>query len=128
MISIIAKLLGGSELAAWAVIALLAVGAFGSTYAYGDHRGYGRSELKYTAQIATMQQQAAQAALDELHRQSAANDAAKAAEAAAIAEMQAANQSLQNQIEELQREADQDPDADKPALGSSSVRRINKIR
>jgi hypothetical protein len=121
MISIIAKLLGGSELAAWAVIALLVASAFGGTYALADHRGYGRAANQYEAKNA-------QAALDELHRQSAANDAAKAAEAAAIAEMQAANQSLQNQIEELQREADQDPDADKPALGSSSVRRINKIR
>jgi uncharacterized protein YlxW (UPF0749 family) len=128
MISIIAKLLGGSDLAAWAVIALLSVGAFGGTYAYGDHRGYGRAELKYTAQIASMKAAAATARADEIERQSAVNDAAKAAEARHIAEMQAANQSLQTQIEELQREADQDPDADKPALGADSVRRINQIR
>jgi uncharacterized protein YlxW (UPF0749 family) len=128
MISILAKLLGGSELAAWAVIALLAVGAFGSTYAVGDHRGYGRAASQYTAQIATMKEQAATARADEIERQDAANNAAKATEAQRISQMQADNQSLQSQVEELQREADQDPDAGRAALGSSSVRRINQVR
>jgi uncharacterized protein HemX len=128
MISIIVKLLGGSELAAWAVIALLATGVVGAAYLYVDHRGYGRAELTYTAQIAQMKADAATARADEIERQSAVNDAAKAAEARRIAEIQAANQSLQTQIEELQREADQDPDADRPALGADSVRRINQIR
>ncbi|NTG67257.1 hypothetical protein EXN67_01415 [Rhizobium rhizogenes] len=124
----IAKLLGGSELAAWAVISLLMVAAFGGTYALADHRGYGRAETHYTAQIAQMKADAATARADEIDRQSAVNDAAKAAEARRIAEIQAANQSLQIQIEELQREADQDPDANRSALGADSVRRINQIR
>ena len=128
MIGAIAKLLGGSELAAWAVIALLVVAAFGGTYALADHRAYGRAEAHYTAQIASMKAEAATARADEIERQNAVNDAAKAAEARRIAEMQTANQSLQNQIEELQREADQDPDAGRAALGSSSVRRINQVR
>jgi hypothetical protein len=33
------ELLGSNELAAWAVIALLFVAAFGGTYAYAHHRG-----------------------------------------------------------------------------------------
>jgi uncharacterized protein HemX len=128
MISIIAKLLGGSELAAWAVVALLAAGAVGAAYLYVDHHGYERAATEYKATIAQMKADAAQARADEIDRQNAVNDAAKAAEARSIAQMQAANQSLQTKIEELQREADQDPDADRPALGADSVRRINQIR
>ncbi len=128
MISVISKLLGGSELAAWAVIALLIVAAFGGTYAIADHRAYGRAEAHYTAEIASMKAAAATALADEIERQNAVNDAAKAAEARHIADMQAAKQSLQNRITELEREADQDPDAGRAALGASSVRRINQIR
>ncbi|NTG85878.1 hypothetical protein G6L15_06915 [Agrobacterium rhizogenes] len=124
----IAKLLGDSELAAWAVIALLATGAVGAAYLYVDHRGYQRAATEYKASIAQMKADAATARADEIERQSAVNDAAKAAEARRIAEMQAANQSLQSKIEELQREADQDPDANRSALGADSVRRINQIR
>jgi uncharacterized protein YlxW (UPF0749 family) len=115
---------GGRFLAGLLVALLLTVGA----YACGDHRGYQRAATAGAAQIATMQADLAAARAAEIERQDAVNDAAKAAEARAIAKMQADNQSLQTQIEELQREADQDPDADKPALGSSSVQRINKIR
>lgn len=128
MISILAKLLGGSELAAWAVVALLVAAVFGGTYAIADHRGYARAELKYAAEIAQMKADAALARADEIERQSAANNAAKQAEAKRIADMQADADALQHQIEELQREAHQDPDAGKPALGASSVQRINKIR
>ena len=49
-------------------------------------------------------------------------------DAGIIAKIGGCNQSLQNQIEELQREADEDPDAGKPALGASSVHRINQVR
>ncbi|NTJ46504.1 hypothetical protein G6K93_05685 [Agrobacterium rhizogenes] len=128
MISILAKLLGGSELAAWAVLALLTTGAVGAAYLYVDHHGYERAATEYKATIAQMKADAAQARADEIDRQNAVNDAAKAAEARSIAQMQADNQSLQTQIEELQREADQDPDAGRPALGADSVRRINQIR
>ncbi|WP_411906295.1 hypothetical protein [Rhizobium mayense] len=128
MISILSKLLGGSKLAAWAVVALLVAAAFGGTYAIADHRGYARAELKYTTQIAQMKADAATARANEIERQNAANNAAKQAEAKRIADMQADADALQHQIEELQREAHQDPDAGKPALGASSVQRINKIR
>jgi uncharacterized protein HemX len=115
---------GGRFLAGLLVALLLSVGA----YVYGDHRGYARAATTYTAQIAQQQADLATARAAEIERQTAVNDAAKAAEARGIAKMQADNQSLQDQIQELQREADQDPGADKPALGSSSVQRVNKIR
>jgi len=128
MISVISKILGGSELAAWAMIALLVVAAFGGTYAIADHRGYGRAEGKYTSQIEQMKADAATARANEIERQNAANNAAKQAEAQRIAQMQADAAALQTQIEELQREAHQDPDAGRIVLGAPSVRRINKVR
>lgn len=128
MISILAKLLGGSELAAWAVVALLATGAVGAAYLYVDHHGYERAATEYKATIAQMKADAAQARADEIERQDAANNAAKATEAQRIAEMQADNQSLQDQIKELRNEAHQDPDAGKPALRAPSVQRVNKVR
>jgi hypothetical protein len=110
-----------TPLGRWLIGALAGVLVLAGTYAIADHRGYQRAATAYTAQIAT-------ARANEIERQDTANNVAKAAEAAAIAQMQADNDTLQNKIEELQREADQDPDAGRAALGSSSVRRINQIR
>ncbi|MEK1891963.1 MAG: hypothetical protein AAAB20_01465 [Rhizobium sp.] len=75
-----------------------------------------------------MKRQAVEATASETERQDAANNAAKAREAARISQMQAENETLEKKIEELQREADQDPDADRVVLGAPSVRRINQIR
>lgn len=112
----------------WLAGALVAVVAFVSVYFVADHRGYQRAATAYTAQISAMKEQAANARAAEIERQVAVNDAAKAAEARSIAQMQADNQSLQDQIKELQSEAHQDPDAGRIVLGAPSVRRINKIR
>ncbi|SCB49068.1 hypothetical protein GA0061102_10715 [Rhizobium miluonense] len=112
----------------WLAGALVAVLAFIGVYVVADHRGYQRAATAYTAEIAQMKADAATARANEIERQNTANNAAKAAEAARIAQMQADADALQHQIEELQREAHQDPDAGKPALGASSVQRINKIR
>ena len=79
-------------------------------------------------QIAAIKEHAATARANEIERQDTANNAAKASEAAAIKSMQADNDTLQNKIEELQREASNDPDAGRAALGASSVRRINQVR
>lgn len=112
----------------WIVGALLSVLALVGVYFVADHRGYQRAETAYTAQIEQMKAAAATARANEIERQDAANNAAKQAEAARIAQMQADADALQTQIEELQREAHQDPDAGKPALGASGVQRINKVR
>jgi hypothetical protein len=71
---------------------------------------------------------AAQADIAEQERQAAANNAAKQREADRIAADQAGADKLKSKIEELQREADQDPDRDRPAIGAPSVRRIGAIR
>ncbi len=92
------------------------------------NRGYDAAAGKFTAEIATIKAAAVEARDKEASRQEAANNAAKAREAARIAEIEAENQTLEQKIEELQREASQDPDAGRAAIGASSVQRINKIR
>lgn len=112
----------------WLAGALVAVLVLAGVYLLADHRGYQRAATAYTAEIAQMKADAATARADEIERQNAVNDAAKAAEARSIAQMQADNQSLQDKIKELQSEAHKDSDAGRPALGASSVQRVNKIR
>lgn len=90
--------------------------------------GYDAAATRYKAEITELKAAAVTARDAELERQAAANNAAKAREAARIAEMQAQADQLAKQIEELQREASQDPDAGRTALGAPSVQRINKVR
>lgn len=52
-----------------------------------------------------------------------AGAAAREREAARLAEMER----LEASIEQLRGEADEDPDAARPAVGSDSVRRINRV-
>ncbi|MBB2818981.1 UNVERIFIED_ORG: cytochrome c556 [Rhizobium esperanzae] len=92
------------------------------------NNGYDAASMKYKAEIAELKQAASEAANAEIERQAAANNAAKAREAERIAEMQAETESLNQKIEELQREASEDPDAGRVVLGAPSVQRINKVR
>ena len=117
-----------TSLGRWIAGALVAVLTLAGVYFVADHRGYQRAATAYTDQIEQMKAEAATARAAEIERQDAANNAAKQAEAQRIAQMQADADALQTQIEELQREAHQDPDAGKPALGASGVQRINKVR
>lgn len=117
-----------SKWIAYAVGSLVAVGlvllAVNAVYS----RGYDAAAGKFTAQIAAMKAAATTARDAEIERQSAANEAAKAREASRIAQMQAENDSLEQKITELEREAKQDPDAGRAALSAPGVRRINSIR
>ncbi|MBX4941188.1 hypothetical protein [Rhizobium binae] len=123
MIAFILSPIGRRVVGALAALVLLL-----AAYAYVDNRGYARAEAHYKGVIAAEHAAAATARDAETERQVAANNAAKAREAERIAEMQAANEDLQSQIEELQREASQDPDAGRVVLGAPSVQRINKVR
>ncbi|PDS97508.1 hypothetical protein CO659_12650 [Rhizobium sp. S9] len=117
-----------SPVGRWLAGTLAALALLLAAYAYVDHRGYARAEVHYKGILAAEHAAAATARAAEIDRQAAVNNAAKAREAARIAEMQAANDDLNQKIEELQREASQDPDAGRTALGAPSVQRINKIR
>jgi 3-methyladenine DNA glycosylase Mpg len=90
--------------------------------------GYDDAVLVKDAEIAELKRAATEARNAEVERQDAANNAAKLREAQRIAEMQAENELLQSQIEELGHEADQDPNAGRVVLGAPSVQRINKVR
>ncbi|MBY3386419.1 hypothetical protein HFN90_11840 [Rhizobium laguerreae] len=99
-----------------------------AAYTYVDHRGYARAEVYYKGIIAAEHVAAAAARNAEVERQAARQNEAKAREAERIAAMQAEADQLTKQIEELQREASEDPDAGRTALGATSVQRINKVR
>lgn len=117
-----------SPVGRWVLGALAAAALAFGLYFWVDGRAYDRAALEYTLKIERIHAEYKDAADKEASRQRQANEEAKRREALRIAEMQAQNQSLQEQIEELEREASQDPDAGKPVLGAPSVRRINKVR
>ncbi len=123
MIAFALSPIGRRLLGALAALALLL-----AAYAYIDHRGYARAEAYYKGVIAAEHAAAVTARDDEIERQAAANNAAKARETQRIAAMQAENESLELKIKELEREAGEDPDAGRTALGAPGVQRINKVR
>lgn len=90
--------------------------------------GYEAAELVYKAEIAATAAELAVMDANEQRRQTIANNAAKKREAEALAEIAAREQEITELRKELRREAQQDPDAGRTALGSGSVQRINKIR
>ncbi|MGR9420678.1 hypothetical protein [Rhizobium leguminosarum] len=110
----------------YAGIAVCLLAWWGYTHIYNN--GYAAAESHYTAVIAAEHAAAATARNDEVERQAARQNESKAREAARIAEMQAETESLNQKIEELQREASEDPDAGRTAIGAPSVQRINKVR
>lgn len=128
MIPIIARLLGGKTWAAWLLVAVLAIGAAGGTYAWVDHQGYARASAawsqKYEAREAALQAQR----FRELDRQASANAEAKAREAARLAAEQARADALEALIDELTAAAEHDPNAARIGLGADSVDRLNRIR
>ncbi|MGZ2403894.1 hypothetical protein [Rhizobium ruizarguesonis] len=117
-----------SPVGRWLAGALAALALLLAAYAYIDHRGYARAEAHYKRVIAAEHAAAVTARNDEVERQAARQNESKAREAARIADMQTEADQLAKQIEELQREASEDPDAGRTAIGASSVQRINKVR
>lgn len=96
-------------LAALAVIGTLT----GSAYLKG--RADGRSVERELQQEAT---DALNVELRETQQRLADLEAQRLAEMAA----------LEDEVEALRSEADEDPDADRPAIGTGSVRRLNTLR
>lgn len=117
-----------SPVGRWLAGAIAAVALLLAAYFYVDHRGYARAEVHYKGILAAEHAAAVTARDAELERQAAAQNQAKAREAARIADMQAEADNLHSRIEELQREASQDPDAGRPAVGATGVQRINSVR
>jgi hypothetical protein len=128
----LAKLLGVDAWLVRGVAIFLAVGAIWWAADTVHDRiyanGYQAAALKYEAQIAATAAAIAEADANEQRRQTIANNAAKAREERALAEIAAKESEIEELRKELRREAQQDPDADRPSLGSGSVQRINKVR
>lgn len=94
--------------------ALAVIGALtGSAYLKG--RADGRSVERELQQEAT---DALNVELRETQQRLADLEAQRLAEMAA----------LEDEVEALRSEADEDPDADRPAIGTGSVRRLNTLR
>lgn len=66
--------------------------------------------------------------LEERERVQEANEAALNEARSRIAELQRQLSARNAELLELQREAAQDPDADRPAIGAGSVQRLNRVR
>lgn len=116
-----------AKLIIYAVAVALGVAALWGLYTYVDNKGYQRAAIVYQGKIDTLVAGYATAKADEAERVAAVSNASKAAEARAVAAMQADNIQLQKQLQEQADAADKDPDAAHPALGADSVRRLNAI-
>lgn len=114
---------GYASLIKYGVLAAVIVGAFGYTY----HLGGVHKEAVWSAKYEKREVEIAKATAAEISRQAQANAQAKAVEQQRIAELEAANQALEQLIKEKSDEADADPDRDRPALSSSAGMRIDAI-
>lgn len=97
------------------LLAVLAVIGTMTGGAYLKGRADGRSAEREAQQDAT---DLLNAALREAQRQ------LDALEAERLAEME----ELQATVDELRRQANEDPNADRPAIGTGSVQRLNSVR
>lgn len=119
MLSLLATKAARYALAA-ALVLMAAWWAYDTVY----DRGYAAATAVYDRERAA----AAEADANEQRRQAIANNAAKKREADALADLAAKEDEIIKLRKELRREAQQDPDAGRTALGSGSVQRINKVR
>jgi uncharacterized protein HemX len=127
MITLLARLLGGSTIAAWLVVAALGAGALGGAYFYVRGQGYEQATLEWSVRYNERELALERQRLAELDRQAAANDAAKAAEAARIAQLRNELSALERELQEQSNEADIDPNADRVGLSAGGVQRIQRI-
>lgn len=128
MITLIARLLGGSTIAAWLVVGVLGLGAVGGAYLWASHHGYQRATLEWSVKYQEREAELQRLAFQELDRQAAANEAAKANEAARLAQLRNELSALERQLQEQSNAADNDPDAGRIGLSSDGVQRLNQLR
>lgn len=127
MIALLARLLGGSTIAAWLVVAGLGVAVAGGAYFYVRGQGYEQATLEWSVRYQERELALERQRLAELDRQALANDQAKAAEAARIAQLRNELSALERELQEQSNAADIDPNADRIGLGSDSVLRLQRI-
>lgn len=111
-------------LVAAGALALLAT--VGGAWAWADHQGYERADLQWRLKWAQYEYQLSRAAGAEMQRQAEVNEAAKRAEADAIANLERQLQQQEALVRELQEQADADPQANQVALDAEAVKRHNR--
>lgn len=121
MISLIARLLGGSSVAAWAILIALAVTSVGSGALYIHHRGYSAGNADALAAVAKANDA-------ERKRQADANASAQAEQNKVIQDLQADKNRLEQIIQENADAADKDPRRDACGVGADGVRRLRRVQ
>lgn len=127
MISLLARLLGGSTIAAWLVVAALGAGVVSGAYWYASNQGYQRATLEWLVRYNERELALERQRLAELDRQALANDQAKAAERAALSQLRNEMAQLEIQLQERANEAAEDPDRGNIACNLECVRRHNSV-
>lgn len=102
------------------------LGALGGIYAYIDHQGYTRATQEWTIKYERREAELQQQREDEIARQQAANDAAKAEEAAELDAERKRQIAAADRGMTLAAEAAADPNHDNIALDAAAVDRHNR--
>lgn len=102
------------------------LGSAAGIYAWIDHQGYQRATLEWTVKYNAREAELKQQAADELARQQAANDAAKAEEEAQLEAERKRQMAAIDLAMTLANEAAADPNADNIALDAAAVDRHNR--
>ena len=124
---LLTRLLGGSSFLAWLAVAGLCLGAAGGAYWWVDNHGYQRATLEWSVKYTQREVDLERRRLAELDRQATANDIAKAAEAARIAQLRNEAAQMERRLQDLAKEATSDPDAERLGINADSVARINSV-
>lgn len=106
--------------------ALSLMAAIAGFYFWADGNGYHRADLQWQVKWAAREAEWTRQRDDEIERQAHANAIAKAAEAQAIAMLQAEIAARETLIAELEQEAEADPGSDQVALDAEATKRHNR--
>jgi len=109
---------------AWLLITVALVAALATSYMAGKRHSTAIWQAKYDSREAELHKQYA----EEIKRQADANQAAQRISAEIIDRLQRERSDLQGQIDELEREAQADPDANSLGINSNAAKRIGSVK
>lgn len=128
IIAMLAGLLGGKTWLAWLLSAAAVLTTLVGLAVWIDQGGYRRATLEWTVKYEQRERAIDKMRFDELERQAFANDQAKAAERAALEELERELAERELLIDQLREEAAADPDAEQLGINAAAVARINRIQ
>lgn len=106
------------------ILGVLVVLVLGYTHYKAEEFGYSRAETKYVKVIAEINSKSA----DLLKAQKEEHDKWVEKQDALVNNLEEQNKKLNDIVKENKREASQDTNAKRPAVGKPSVLRLNRIR